>query len=274
MMRFVNLEGKEPDRVWRDKAQKLSDQLEAAATKAERDKIIKDNSSVWGELKPWLLELSRGKCWFSEARDYFSHWDIEHFRPKSAAKNLDGTERGEGYWWLAFKWDNFRICGNVGNRKKGAFFPLRDGTHHATATNRNIEDELPYLLDPTRFEDTLLLCFDENGDVKPSPDLDGWSTARVEESIKRYKLREHEPLMEARRDVWSKCTREVNRCQHLMREMSVNPSATKREAVQQQMMKLKEMVAFEAEFSATACECLRNRTEQWAQRIVSMAQAA
>lgn len=273
-MRFINLEGKEPDKAWRDKARELSDQLDAATTKAERDKLIKDNSPVWGELKPWLLELSKGKCWFSEARDFFSHWDIEHYRPKNAAKNLDGTERGEGYWWLAFDWHNFRICGNVGNRKKGAFFPLREGTHHATSANRNIEDELPYLLDPTRFEDPLLLCFDENGDVKPSPDLDEWNTARVEESIKRYKLREHEPLMEARRDVWSKCTREVNRCQHLMEEMSENPSATKREAVQQQMMKLKEMVVFEAEFSATACECLRNRAEQWAQRIVSMAQVA
>src|SRR5216683_996472 len=192
-MRFINLDGEEPEDTWLDKANALSDQLDAAGTMVERHTIIEDNSAVWGELKPWLLERSRRKCWFSEARDSFSHWDVEHYRPKKTAKNLDGTERGEGYWWLAFDWRNFRICGNVGNRKKGGFLPLRDGTHQASSANRNIDDEFPYLLDPTRLEDTLLLSFDENGDVKPLPDLDAWNTARVEESIKRYKLREHEP---------------------------------------------------------------------------------
>jgi len=270
-MRFINLDGEEPDKAWQMKAKALTDQLDAATTKAERDKIIGDNSAVWGELKPWLLERSERKCWFSEARDCFSHWDVEHYRPKKTSKNLDGTERGEGYWWLAFDWHNFRICGNVGNRKKGGFFPLRDGTHQASATNRNIDDEFPYLLDPTRPEDPLLLTFDENGDVKPLPDLDAWNTARVKESIKRYKLREHEPLMEARRDVWSKCVREVNRCQNFMDELSKNPTATKKEAVRQQMLKLGEMAKFKAEFSATACECLRSRKEQWAQRLASEA---
>ena len=225
------------------------------------------------ELKPWLLALSNGKCWFSEARDSFSHWDIEHYRPKKTAKNLDGTERGDGYWWLAFDWHNFRICGNVGNRKKGGFFPLRNGSHQANAADRNVEDEVPYLLDPTRPEDPLLVCFDENGDFKPLPDLDAWNTARVEESIKRYKLREHEPLVEARRDVWSRCVREVNYCQNLMAEMSSSPSATKREAVKQQILKLRKLVNFDAEFSATASECLRCRPEQWAQRLASQAQA-
>lgn len=273
-MRFINLEGRVPDEEWRKKAQALSDRLDAAGSKAVRDEIIEKNSALWGELKPWLLELSKGKCWFSEARDYFSHWDVEHYRPKGAAKNLDGTERSEGYWWLAFDWRNFRICGNVGNRKKGAFFPLRDGTHQASAADRNIDDEFPYLLDPTRPEDPILLCFDENGDVKALPDLDAWNTDRVEESIKRYKLREHEPLMEARRDVWSRCVREVNRCQNLMEEMSKSPSATKKEAVRQQVLKLREMVKFEAEFSATASECLQSRPQKWAQRLASEAQAA
>jgi hypothetical protein len=113
----------------------------------------------------------------------------------------------------------------------------------------------------------------ESGDIKSSPDLDAWNKARAEESIKRYKLREHEPLMEARRDIWSKCMREVNRCQHLMNEVAANPTAAKREEVRQQMLKLRDMTRFEAAFSATACECLRTRGEQWAQRIASIAHA-
>jgi hypothetical protein len=269
-VRFINLDGQEPKKAWLDKARTLSDQLDAAETKEARHKIIEDNSAVWGDLKPWLLKLSKGKCWFSEARDSFNHWEVEHYRPKKTAKNLDGSER-EGYWWLAFGWSNFRICGNVGNRKKGGFFPLRERTHQASAADRNTDDEFPYLLDPTRPDDPLFLCFDENGDVKALPDLDAWNTARVEESNKRYKLREHEPLMEARRDIWSRCDREVNLCQNLMDELLKNPTATKKEAVRQQIRKLKDMVTFEAEFSATACECLRNRREQWAQRLASQA---
>jgi hypothetical protein len=272
-MRFINLDKAQPDEAWRLKAKALSDRLDAVGTKKERDAIIRANSAVWGELKPWLLERSQGKCWFSEARDYFSHWDVEHYRPKSAAKNADGTSR-EGYWWLAFDWHNFRICGNVGNRKKGIFFPLRAGTHQATAADRNTDDEFPLLLDPTRLDDTVLLSFDENGDVKKLAGLDKWNATRVEESIKRYKLRKHEPLMEARRDVWSRCVREVNLCQNLMDELSKSPSATKKEAVRQQMLKLVAMAGFSAEFSATAMECLRSRSEHWAQRIASEAQGA
>jgi len=269
-MRFINLDGVQPDEAWRLKAKALSDQLDAAGTTKAREVIIRENSAVWGELKPWLLERSQGKCWFSEARDSFSHWDVEHYRPKSAAKNADGTIR-EGYWWLAFDWHNFRICGNVGNRKKGVFFPLRPGTHQATATDRNTEDEFPLLLDPTRLDDTVLLSFDENGDVKKQDGLDEWNATRAEESIKRYKLREHEPLMEARRDVWSRCVREVNLCKNLMDEVSKSPSATKKEAVRQQMLKLVAMASFGAEFSATAIECLQSRSERWAQRIASEA---
>ena len=267
-MRFINLEIVKPHAGWLRKAKALTDRLDAAKTQADRDEIIQKNSKLWGELKPWLLKQSRGKCWFSEARDSFSHWDVEHYRPKSAARDADGTLRG-GYWWLAFDWRNFRICGNVGNRKKSVSFPLRDGTHVATAMDRNTDDEFPLLLDPIRLDDVLLLSFDENGDVKKQPGLDEWSATRVEESIKRYKLRGHEPLMEARRDVWSKCVREVNLCQNLMGELSRTPSAAKREAVRQQMVKLQEMVSFKAEFSATAIECLRSRSQGWAQRIAS-----
>jgi hypothetical protein len=84
-VRFINLDGKAPGEPWRIKAKALSDQLDASATKAARDKLIDDNSDVWGELKPWLLNLSNGKCWFTEAHDTFSHWDIEHYRPKKVS---------------------------------------------------------------------------------------------------------------------------------------------------------------------------------------------
>jgi hypothetical protein len=273
-MRYINFNGEVPSREWQDKAAAVTAMLDAAPNKAERDRIIDDHSAVWTELKPWLLKFSKGKCWFSEARDVFSHWEVEHYRPKKVSKDLNGARRRDGYWWLAFDWHNFRICGNVGNRKKGGYFPLRAGTHQGTSANRNVDDEFPYLLDPTRPEDPLLLAFDENGDVKAQPDLDTWNSVRVEESIKRYKLRGHEALMEARRDIWAKCTREVNKCQVLMDEQAKIPTATKREEVRQQIEKLLEMVKFDSEFSSVAGDCLRTRNERWARRLASEAQPA
>lgn len=144
-MRFIDIEGKTPAntpanpdfpqwtpwteskwQAWLGKSneyrEKLIEYHEAGDIEA-RNKFIDDHSLHWGKLKPWLEALSLGKCWFSEAKELFSHYDVEHFRPKKEAKVLDGTVR-DGYWWLAFDYTNFRLCGNVGNRKKGGWFPL------------------------------------------------------------------------------------------------------------------------------------------------------
>ena len=56
-----------PSQAWLEK-RKISEQLDAAENKQERDQIIDGNSKLWGELKDWLLKFSNGKCWFSEAR--------------------------------------------------------------------------------------------------------------------------------------------------------------------------------------------------------------
>ena len=82
-MRFIPLRNHRPDQAWIDKADKFLEDLRAAPNADARKEIIEKNSGVWGELKDWLLSLSHQKCWFSEARDCFSHWDVEHYRPKS-----------------------------------------------------------------------------------------------------------------------------------------------------------------------------------------------
>src|SRR5689334_14548604 len=123
-MRHISIAGKKPDDAWLAKAEALLTELQQAPDRAARNLIIDQRAALWGELKEWLLTLSHQKCWFSEAKDCFNHWHVEHFRPKKSAKDADGTEY-DGYWWLAFNWTNFRICGSVGNAKKGTFFPLR-----------------------------------------------------------------------------------------------------------------------------------------------------
>lgn len=270
-MRFINLNGRRPSKKWIRKAQRVIQELESAGDEFERNKIIEDNDEVWKELLPWFRSITKGKCWFSEARGACQYWEVEHFRPKGAAKNLDGSKRAEGYWWLAFDWGNLRLCGGVTNRKKGCFFPLREGTHVADSKNRNIDDEDPYLLDPTKREDPPLLTFNRNGDINPTPGITKWELERAEVSIQRYKLQEHEEFVEARRDVWAKCELEINKCRNYLLDEVRNPSATNRQRIREQVAKLREFGDFFSEFSAAANDCLRSCPEPFFQKLASPA---
>lgn len=109
-MIHINMSSKEPPQEWCRKAESLTEKLKRL-TPEERKKLIEKNN-IWGELKEWLLQLSHGKCWYSEAKEIYSFYDVDHFRPKNRAKQLDGTER-DGYWWLAFDWRNYRISGTA-----------------------------------------------------------------------------------------------------------------------------------------------------------------
>ena len=182
---------------------------QASGDKKLRNKVIDDHAAHWGELKPWLSALSDGKCWFSETRDLYSHYDVEHFRPKKSAKALDGADR-DGYWWLAFSYLNFRLCGNVGNRKKGGWFPLQAGSANASYTNQCEDMEVCYFLDPTHIGDVKLVAFNEEGNLIPDPHASDWEKERVEHTAARLKLNEHAQLPEARRKIWTKTTGLIN----------------------------------------------------------------
>jgi hypothetical protein len=195
-MRYIQLRERSPGPEWVAKADALLAQLRAASDRDARNAIIDANSAVWGELKEWLLALSHEKCWFSEAKDCFSHWDVEHYRPKKSAKDADGTT-SDGYWWLAFDWQNYRICGNAGNRKKGTYFPLRVGCARCMPLgDHRLED--PQLLDPIDEDDPALLSFNMEGRAVPAAHVtDDWERARVEYSVERYNL-DFPPLMDKR----------------------------------------------------------------------------
>ncbi|MCP4757002.1 MAG: hypothetical protein GY866_39570 [Proteobacteria bacterium] len=234
----------------------------------ERNELIDKKASHWGELKPWLQALSKGKCWFSEVRDLYSHWDVEHFRPKKLAKSLDGTKR-DGYWWLAFDYTNYRICGNVGNRKKGGWFPLKEGSLRSTYADRCEESESQYLIDPVDVYDVGLIAFNEEGDVVPAPGILEWEKCRVEVSIKRMKLNEHAPLTEARREVWQEMSKEIESYYRAKSRLgkSINPAA--KENAKNHLLKIKAMTRKEAELSAVAKWCINFRNDPQLLQLVA-----
>lgn len=170
-----------------------------ALPEAKRKRYIERKAPIWRSFGRHLAKMSYGKCWYSESKDPQSFFDIDHFRPKKAAKRAEGVE-DDGYPWLAFSWDNFRYAAGRCNRLnkdekteetmgKGTWFPLLEGSVKADWNNRCEANELPMLLDPTCRTDVRLIEVDANGQIAPS-----WTCAgdakklRVKRSIEVYGL--------------------------------------------------------------------------------------
>lgn len=256
--------------AWLTESQRLSTELKRLQNAGDiiaRNTLIDANSDHWGKLKPWLLALSAGKCWFSEARDIYSHLDVEHFRPKKEAKAIDGALR-DGYWWLAFDYMNFRACGNVGNRKKGGWFPLNTGSLCSTYNMRCEESEVHYLLDPIDSDDVNLLAFDEEGKAIAAPGVSVWDESRVDETIKRLKLNEHEALTEERKKVWQKMSRAIEHYKSAKAKCSHGCNPAAKQKVRDCLQEIKSMTRYDAELSAVAKWCVLFRNDPQLARLV------
>lgn len=272
-MIYISLENKSPCENWCRRARAATDRLMSMDDKEERKQFIKNNSHLWAELKEWLLELSFGKCWYSEARDIVSDYDVDHFRPKNRAKNLDGTER-DGYWWIAFYWKNFRVVGTICNRPhkdgnedvrgKGDFFPLSDRCLPAQGPGYDFDDELIYLLDPTNRDDPLLLTFDETGYPKPTANEGTWSYKRAEITIRLMYL-DYRPLVDERKKIWTKCNLLINKAQNIMKD---EESISKRHELMEIFKDLREMASPQSELSATTRACLLSSGNDWSRALV------
>jgi len=251
---------------WLEKAQDLLELLADAADHAARCVIIEENEDFWKELREWLLLLSHDKCWYSEARDVFSYVDVEHFRPKTKVKRKPRGPEKDGYWWLAFDWQNYRICGQVGNRKKGIFFPLTEASQEATYNGLSIRNEIPILLDPCRDGDPELLAFGEDGAAGCHADADAFTELRVKETILRLNLN-HAPLKRARRRIWQQCWQLIEDCRQLAPAAQQNAGPAEQQEILGKKAELTRMVNAESEFSAVAIECLLKSNIRWAMRL-------
>jgi hypothetical protein len=225
---------------------------------------------VWSSLKPWLRELSGGKCWYSETIDRGAFSDVDHYRPKSQAIDLDGTIR-PGYWWLAFDWRNFRFSSELCNRPnrdalgvtrgKWDLFPVRPGTTPAALPDDDHSTEEPYLLDPTTKDDPGLLSFNEAGEAVPM-DGDGWNSERANWTISALHL-DAPGFSDGRKEVWQRCMRNVHRVMVSAEAGLDDPN------LRSALDELLAIIATPAEFAATARTCLLKTGHVWARELVS-----
>lgn len=189
-----------------------------ARAKTETDRIIqwcldhKDKKTgdykwrdrVWKYLKAYLYSASNGKCAFCETDTLIaSPGDVEHFRPKA---RVEGEEEHRGYYWLAYRLENYLpSCGNCNTSGKANYFPVSG--KRALSPDDDLRVESPDLLnplDPDEEEPSEHLKFVAEpgekgaGDEKPKPVGLVWSaTHRGNQTIKILKLN-RDPLLVSR----------------------------------------------------------------------------
>jgi len=278
-LRYINTTKIKLPEGWEEKAEKLKNKLSEIDDPNERTKFINDHR-IWTELREALEELSGGKCWYSEAKELVSLYDVDHFRPKGNVLNMNGTCCNiGGYWWLAFDWENYRLSGQICNRPlrdtdyeetkgKHNYFPLRKGSAISTEPHHDLRDEINYLLDPTDPDDPNFISFDEFGNIIPAVEPGSWEAERVKITVKLLHL-DYEKLKEERKKVWDHCTRRINEAQNIMLKEIESSSASLKTDLKKVLTELREMIHPHTELSSIARTCLLRSNVTWAQKLVA-----
>lgn len=204
-MRYVEIvDGLKPDEKWLTKSEQLLQQLRDAKTNDERQKIIDKNSAHWRDpaFKQWLMGLFHNKCWYTEATGDASSMHVDHFRPKGRVR--DGDRELEGYWWLAFDWENYRICGDLINVKKRDEFPVQ-GEFRASVNDSRVGIEDADLLDPRKQGDVALISYEADGRAIAASGIAERDRFRVGQTLRILGLNKRQTIIDGRKKIWSDC---------------------------------------------------------------------
>jgi uncharacterized protein (TIGR02646 family) len=184
--------------AWRQRAAEALALISAATSQDKRKEILKKTSSakIWRDYYDLLPANLKKKCWYCEAEEIRSDVPVDHFRPKGEVED-DNTH--EGYWWLAFDWENYRCaCTFCNSRRnfeeteggKACKFPLVDPGARAYSPAEDLALEVPDFLDPFEPDDEKLLWFDDDGCPEPKPESTDCEARKVKNSIDIFHLNE------------------------------------------------------------------------------------
>lgn len=235
----------------------------ALAQRAGTEAIIERHAGLWTEdaVRDWLLKRFHNKCWYSEAKESVSSFHVDHYRPKSRTKDDNSGITARGYWWLAFQWSNYRICGQLLNVKKVDEFPFGDGTRGNHRDIESIKFESPILIDP-RTKDARFISFefeDEDSCVAvASGGIAPDDTQRATRTIEILGLNRLTKLNSKRAEFWTRTKMAI---------IDYTSAQSQKQALRQvaqasAQAKLKEMIAYEAEFSSVAEACVRKNAPE------------
>lgn len=240
--------------------------LDAIADVDARKQFVKDNADKWAVVRDYLGGMSHNKCWYSEAKERVSRYQVDHFRPHGRAKQALKSF-ADGYSWLAFDLDNFRLAGvlcNTANKEysedtvgKSDWFPLVDPTKRACLTARDCSVESPVLLDPTDPDDPCKLVFNDDGTVQADPDLPAEIQADVSAAIQYLGLTQG-MLNGARKGTWRRCSRIIAQYNRIAKKRKGDRTHEETVTLSELREELIGMTIAASEFSAVARCCLRS----------------
>lgn len=257
-MRYVPFD-RLPSDEWLEKSKDLLEELKKLSDYDSRIELINCNRDHWNDVKKILMEISHDKCWYTESKNDASYMEVEHFRPKGKSKDGDH----DGYWWLAFEWENYRLAASMPNRKKGSYFPLRDGSSRVCHCDECIDSEENCLLDPIKPEDCNLITFNEIGEVIPSND-NAYDIHRVTLSKERYGLNDG-VLSRNRRIYWENCKREIYR---LQKYLSLNRTQETKNKISSILVEIKKMIHASSEYSSVSMACIKKYCGQEEEHLI------
>lgn len=270
-MRHIRFEEYDVDTKWINTSKTYLEDISLIRDKNERMKKINKCSKHWKKMKDKLILLSRGKCWYCESIPHRSDYHVDHFRPKGEVAECP---EHDGYWWLSFDWNNYRLCCTNCNRAakgdaggKGNHFPLLDGSPRAMKDVDNISIEYPCLLDPIKPDDPKLLWFDDKGEACPRrKERDALiQHKRALISIKCYNLND-EVIVERRRKLYTDIKKWLKEC----REQKVRAMRGESVDMRVGILCLENLIKCtkeEAEFSAAAKSFLLGFREEYTELV-------
>jgi hypothetical protein len=290
MVRLLRERDDWPPEGWLERIRKAQAELgKFPLDKKARTDIFVRYSTLWKEVKEQYRQISHEKCWYCESKTDRHRGDIDHYRPKGG---VTGT-RHPGYWWLAFEWRNWRFSCEMCNSKltdlatdivggKGSDFPLEGG---ADGESRRVWDECacpnyddlkkerPLLLDPTHPEDPGLITFRSDGRPRPNArDKTSIEYQRAEISINTYHLN-HSALNRRRQtQIYYPLCELVEKIQkHKLTQKNADHSnITVQEAIEDNLTRLRRMIAQDAEYSSAARAYLKKyRHWDWVDRLLT-----
>jgi len=259
-MRKVKLTGA-PPAEWVQDAEAVTQQLRAATDEAARNAIIDANQGLWRDdrIREWLLSQFNDKCWYSEAHESVSSIHVDHYRPKCRVKQELGGTTEDGYWWLAFDWTNYRICGQLLNVKKGDLFPIIEGVRCDANNPVSLHLEAPYLIDPLT-DETCLISYDEDEDgvrAVVAAGIQEPESTRAEKTIEIMGLNLRDRLNRKRGDFWDTCKLHIADYKN-----APGPYALRKIAQASAKTELKKMVGYDKEFSSVVAACVRKHAPE------------
>lgn len=286
-MEFIDRQHIAPPLVWRLQTAAILTRASLLEDPKERQQLLQKGEK-WQPVTANLSGISNNRCWYCETSFVRDRPHLDHFRPKSEAKNEDGEVFLEyGYWWLTLDFWNFRVacsyCNtlNAGDpdgitKGKGSFFPLLTD-FIALGPTDHITSEAPALLDPCIEADVELISFNDLGEVELVPGQDPTSQTRVCLSIRLLNLN-HPRLSDQRKRIHLEIENYIRHYECWIETASNAelPSTLRRKASEtcaNAIEELRRLVAPGSEYRGVALRFIRRRrsTHRWLERYLHLA---